>query len=124
MRTDPPAGAGLVHEPIRRMAAIATAMALGAVTVISGCTSERPETDFVGACVKSGNLEREVCECAAAKAREELSPKAYAFLVATLDQDEEQIHRLRKELEMQDALAAGMFMASGPARCAEELEAK
>jgi hypothetical protein len=56
----------------------------------------------------------------AGKAKEELSSKGFAFLVAGFSGDEAAIAQLRSELSMQEAMAAGMFMTNAPARCAEE----
>ena len=75
---------------------------------------------FVTACTESG-LGQAVCECAGRKAQEQLTPDGFAFLVATLQKDEEQTAVLRQKLSVPELAGAGMFMVSGPAQCATQL---
>ncbi|TFH25363.1 MAG: hypothetical protein E4H03_01010 [Myxococcales bacterium] len=105
------------------------ALALMCAALAGGCTSETEQEnatyadeEFVEACLSVGNLEREICECTAEKAKDELTPNARAFVIASLTNDREEIQRLRDELDMQDALTAGKFMAKAPGDCAEELQ--
>lgn len=81
-----------------------------------------PERDrFVQACLASTNLPRPICECTAKKAKDQLSPNGLAFLTASLGQEEAKAAELRAQLNVQEAMAAGTFMARGPAECAREL---
>lgn len=73
---------------------------------------------FTEACMASSNLERAICECAGGLAASEMSQNAFAFLVASLNQDEARTEALRAELSIQEAMSAGTFMARGPAQCA------
>lgn len=96
-----------------------------AATLVGACTGEpRPAIDeeFIEACLLTGGYEREVCECTAEKATAELSATSRAFVVATLTKDKHEIERLSDELSMQEALAAGKFMAKTPGLCVEELQ--
>jgi hypothetical protein len=70
------------------------------------------------------NLERPIGECAGKKAKERLSPKAFEFLVASLEGDEKKTAKLRTELSVTEAMAADIFMVSGSAQCAQELGAQ
>ncbi len=99
--------------------------AAGFIFVLTACGGQSQNADlraFVDACLSSSNLPRPICECVGAKAKEELSSNGFAFLVASLAGDDETAARLRNELEIPDAMAAGMFMTSAPGQCAEELE--
>ena len=96
----------------------------GAVLALAACGEGHDANDvseFVEACLSSSNLDRPICECAAKKASEELSSDAFAFLLATLGENEAAAAELRTKLDLSEAAAAGMFMATAPAQCAEEL---
>jgi len=77
--------------------------------------------DFSKACVASANLSEAVCDCVAKKAQAELSDDGFAFLVATLQGNDDQTAALRAKLAIPEAIAAGMFMVSGPAQCVQDL---
>lgn len=77
--------------------------------------------DFTAACVASTNLSDAICACVAKKAQDELSDDGFAFLVATLKGDDNRTAALRAKLAIPEAIAAGMFMVSGPAHCAQQL---
>ena len=78
-------------------------------------------TNYVDACLSSSNLNRTICECAGNNAQTQPSPKGFEFLVANLNQDDETTTKLRGELPLPEIMAAGMFMAKGPAKCARKL---
>lgn len=86
-----------------------------------GAASDAGLASFTDACLASSNLPRPICECAAGKAKAELTPNGFAFLTAALRQDEARTAELRDKLAVQEAMAAGTFMARGPAECAQEL---
>ena len=79
------------------------------------------EADFVTACLEAGDIEQQVCECTANKAKDELSPLAFDFVVAALKKDDKTTKRLSAQLQPTELIPAGMFMVNGPARCANEL---
>lgn len=54
------------------------------------------------------------------KAESELSRNGYAFLVATLRDDDAAADRLRSQLTIQEATKAATFLARGPRDCAAE----
>ncbi len=85
-----------------------------------GSGSDAGLARFTDACLASSNLPRPICECAAGKAQAELSADGLAFLTATLEQDEARAAELRGKLDFQQTMAAGTFMARGPAECARE----
>ncbi len=72
---------------------------------------------FVEACLSSSNIDRPICECTAQKAKRELSPKGFDFVVATLRQDDRRTATLRTEMTIQEMTQAGTFMTRGPAQC-------
>jgi len=76
---------------------------------------------FTEGCLTSSNLERPICECCGRKAKARLSPLAFEFLVATLQENKAKVEELRPKLSMDDAMQAGMFMVNTPSECAEEL---
>ncbi len=76
---------------------------------------------FGKACDASYNLGRSVCECLAKKADERLTPIGFAFLVASMNNDDEKTTKLRSKLEMSEAMEAGMFMVNTPTECVEEM---
>lgn len=99
-----------------------TAVAVCAGLLVVGCGGAGADVDgFTDACVSSGNLPPEVCPCTAEKAAEELWPDGFNFLVASLSGNDEEAARLRNELDLSEAMAAGTFMARGAAECAREL---
>jgi len=59
-----------------------------------------------------------LCSCVAEKAQEELTEDGYQFLLASLEEREDDTARLRQEMPVQELMKAGMFMASAPATCA------
>ncbi|MCP5196575.1 MAG: hypothetical protein H6974_07290 [Gammaproteobacteria bacterium] len=75
---------------------------------------------FVEACLSATNIERPMCECTARKAKQELSPKGFDFVVAVLRQDEAVTAKLRAEMTVQETMKAGTFMTRGPMQCAQE----
>ena len=74
---------------------------------------------FVQACLSSYNWEEPLCECVAEKADERLTPNGFAFLVATMNNDEAKVAELRSQLDMNEKLEVGMFMVNTPQECGE-----
>jgi hypothetical protein len=97
------------------------AFAMLATLALAACSRGAPDVgDFTRACTASTNLAEALCRCTAEKAKDELSADGFAFLVATLEGDENEVAALRPKLAVTEATAAGMFMVSGPARCARD----
>lgn len=76
---------------------------------------------FVKACDSAYNLGVPICECLAKKADERLTPIGFAFLVASMNNDDKETAKLRSKLEMSEAMKTGMFMVNTPKECAEEI---
>ncbi len=100
----------------------ATTLALLACSKSNAGTASDPGIDrFVQACLASSNLPQPICECTAKKAKDQLSPNGFAFLTASLAKEDAKVDELRGKLSVQEAMAAGTFMARGPVDCAREL---
>lgn len=101
-----------------------THLALFAVVSIAatGCSRDRAELerDYVDACIMRGEYNQSVCECVAALAGNELSPRSLELLVTTLEGDETQAAHLRDRAGLVEVMAAGTFAVDGPARCLRE----
>ena len=78
---------------------------------------------FTTACVSSYNMGDDICNCLAGKADERLTPIGFAFLIASMNDDDEKIAELRPQLSMSDSLETGMFMVNTPAECAQVIHA-
>jgi hypothetical protein len=74
---------------------------------------------FAKACLSSSNLDEPMCKCLASKADERLSPEGFAFLVASMNKDNQKAQSLRSKLDMAEAMDAGMFMVNTPQECAQ-----
>ncbi len=106
------------------MRGVTTLILAATVLVVTACPGASGDADiqeFIEACLASSNLPPPICECSARKAREELSPEAFAFLVATLRGDDRRTEELRGQLDIAEAMEAGTFMVRVPAECAGEL---
>ena len=77
---------------------------------------------FVKSCLTAYNWPKPLCECAAEKADERLTPNGFAFLVAIMNKDEAKIAELRDQLDMNEKQEAGMFMVNASQECGEALE--
>ena len=88
----------------------------------TGCSDgAKPSgNEFTQACVSTSNMGEALCECIADKAGTELSDDGFAFLVASLNEDQKTADELRSKMPMDEMVKAGMFMTSAPATCASE----
>jgi hypothetical protein len=92
----------------------------------AACSKSRAELEqeYVNACIMLGEHQQTICECAASKAGNELSPESFELLVVTLQGDEEHAARLRDRAGIVEVMAAGTFMIDGPARCTREAQTR
>jgi hypothetical protein len=74
---------------------------------------------FVKACLSSSNLDKPMCKCLSSKADERLSPEGFAFLIASMNKDNQKAQSLRSQLDMAETMEAGMFMVKTPQECAQ-----
>ena len=94
--------------------------AASSVAPSSSSAHSAANDDLVEACLSTTNMTRALCECIDKKAADELTTDGYAFLVASLTEDDAETERLRSEMSVQETMQAGMFMASAPASCAKD----
>jgi len=108
-------------KKITRSSFIALLVALA--FAVTACSKSRAqlEQEYVSACIMQGEHEESICECAASKAGNELSPASFELLVVSLQGDEEQAARLRDRAGIVEVMEAGTFMIDGPARCSLEV---
>jgi len=102
-----------------------TLFVLGSALAVVACGGKGADGKvdrFVQGCLSSTNLERSFCECAGENAHDELSEDGFAFLTATLNEDQEDVATLREKLDLTEALAAGMFMVNAYKKCAQPTE--
>ncbi len=94
------------------------------MVALLGFAQSAPGTEegFTEACVASSNLEPLICACCARKARARLSPLAFQFLIATLQDNQAAVDELRPKLSVPESMQAGMFMVKTPGECAKELQ--
>jgi len=71
------------------------------------------------ACLSNSNMGTEICQCVAEKAKTDLSPAGIQFLVATLEKDSVAAEHQRKQMPLEELVAAGMFMTKAPSACAQ-----
>lgn len=76
---------------------------------------------FSMACSESTNWPDSLCACMAERAEEELSEDGRTFLLATLEEDEATVSQIRADLDMEEAMEAGLFMTKVES-CAQYLE--
>ncbi len=98
------------------------AMALAA----AACSKSRAELEqeYIGTCIMLGEYEQSICECAASKAGNELSPESLELLVVTMQGNEKHAARLRDRAGIVEVMEAGTFAIDGPARCLREADAQ
>ena len=77
---------------------------------------------FVQACLSAYNWVESLCQCAAEKADERLTPNGFAFLVAVMNEDMAKAEELRGQMDMNEKADAGMFFVNTPQECGEALQ--
>jgi hypothetical protein len=73
---------------------------------------------FVKSCLASYNWPNPLCECAAEKADEQLTQNGFAFLIATMNEDEKKAKKLADKMDIMEKGDAGMFMINISQECA------
>ena len=101
-----------------RRSPLIVALLLSAVACGAEARAENWSARLVAACEKSSNLGAAMCRCVGDQAKTGLSPEGLHLLVAMLEKDESEIESARRVASLQDAAAAGTFMARAPAVCA------
>ncbi len=76
------------------------------------------KTELTKACNEAVNWNEESCECMAGKAKEDLSAKGQQLLYASLTEDSEAAQELARNMTLEEATQAGMFMVNAGLSCA------
>ena len=87
---------------------------------LAGCGDGGGVDAMTRTCLSTSNMGEAVCECVAGAARQELSERGFAFVLAGMQKNDEETARLRGEMEMSEIMAAATFMVSAPMKCAME----
>lgn len=99
-------------------------LAMAAIVLLSASGALAANViDFMNACTAGGDLDGPTCKCCAEKAKAELSPAGFDYLVATLANDGVATERLRHELAAPEVIEASTFMLHAPAQCAKPPDA-
>ena len=94
----------------------------GGLAMLSLGACSGSESDFADVLQENSNIPADVAECMAELAEEELSDDARAFLMASMQSDDDKVSEMRSELSMSELAAAGAFMVSSATRCGANLE--
>ena len=99
------------------------ALIVAMVFAATACSKSRAELEqeYISACIMMGEHAQPICECAASKAGNELSPESFELLVVTMQGNEKRAARLRDRAGIVNIMAAGTFMIDGPTRCSWEV---
>ncbi|MEM6782968.1 MAG: hypothetical protein AAF624_04440 [Bacteroidota bacterium] len=116
-------GARCSSESESAPAAAEAAAAASAEPASSQSSSAETESDFVAACLRALEWNRELCRCADRLSEAELSETARTFVIATLNEDETATGRMRGQLSFEDATSAGLFMVRAGRVCGENPDA-
>ena len=84
---------------------------------LGGCGESKTDA-FVSSCVETTELETSVCECIAERASAELSEDGFEMLSASMAGDQDRVIEASKKLGVSEAMEAGLFMSTAPAKCA------
>ncbi len=91
---------------------------IAAMSLIACGGSSISNAELVDACNETVNWGEKSCECMADKAKEDLSADGQRLLYATLTEDQELAEKLAREMTMEEAAQAGMFMVNAGLSCA------
>jgi len=107
--------------PMKRFSALILTIALA--SLLAGCgksntVSRSDRNHLARACTQSGGADEETCNCFADLAREQLSPRSFAFVLANMEGDTERARDLQGDLTMDEASEAGSFIFNAFGTCA------
>ena len=103
-------------KPIFRATVLTAFLAAGA-PAYAGDSAE-----LVRLCGEQLNVPDEICDCIGKTADAELDADERTMVIAMITKDEETAARLRTTLPMESMVRSGMFMASTPGRCAQQMQ--
>lgn len=102
---------------------------LGGTILLAACGGTSGSTaaggrEIAEVCKSELNASDEICACIGEAAARDLSRDQIDFLLASVQEDQAAIVRLRQELGIAGATEAGMFLINAPADCARDLSAE
>lgn len=84
-------------------------------------SSNGPSDDeFVAACLRASNQTESMCTCLSEKAEADLTENSREFLIATLNDESEEVMEMRSRMSMEEMSTAGMFLVTASTQCARE----
>lgn len=97
---------------MRNMGMAAVCLLLG-----TGCSPDLSDR-IARACVKDGTMNEAQCQCVADRAENDLSKNAQALILAEMEDDNDRVEALTKQMSLQDAASVGSFMMNAMRQCA------
>ena len=70
------------------------------------------------ACEAETNMSAEICNCIGKQAKQQLSGKGKAFVVASLKKEHEKAQKLTKSMDFDEVAEAGTFLVTASTSCA------
>ena len=86
--------------------------------VLGGCGGSGASAKLETACRKDSDMTAAQCSCIADRAEKDLSKPAQEMLVAEMEDNNERVQELSKQMSMQDAASVATFMMNTTAQCA------
>jgi hypothetical protein len=83
-------------------------------------SSGASDDEFVSACLSASNQSESMCRCLSEKADEDLSDSSREFLIATLNEQTEEVMEMRARMSLEEMSTAGMFLVNASTQCASE----
>ena len=88
---------------------------------LSACGSgSSADTNVASACTAGTNMSESVCDCLGKKAKQKLSRKGQAFVVASLGKNHEKAQQITKSMKHDEVAEAGTFLVWASTECAME----
>ena len=83
-------------------------------------SSGASDDEFVAACLSASNQSESMCRCLSEKADEDLSDNSREFLIATLNEQSDEVMEMRARMSLEEMSTAGMFLVNASTQCASE----
>jgi hypothetical protein len=92
----------------------------GDMAVETGDSNGASDDEFVAACLSASNQTESMCTCLSEKAEADLTETSREFLIATLNEQSDEVTELRSRMSMEEMSTAGMFLVTASTQCARE----
>jgi len=90
------------------------------MAVETGSSNGPSDDEFVAACLRASNQTESMCTCLSEKAEEDLTANSREFLIATLNEESDEVMEMRSRMSMEEMSTAGMFLVTASTECARE----